>query len=186
MELFVNQTFDRTVPSLLPKGEYEHCTFKQCDLANMNAAQYKFLECKFSGCNLSLMNLAKTSFQDTHFKDCKMLGLRFDQCHDFALSFSFDSCILHEASFFRLKLKKTTFRNCQLHHVDFAECDLTTALFDACDLKDAIFENTILEKADFATSFNYIIDPEVNRIKKATFSQNGLHGLLMKYDIIIN
>jgi uncharacterized protein YjbI with pentapeptide repeats len=115
-----------------------------------------------------------------------MLGLRFDQCHAFALSFNFDSCILHDASFFRLKLKKTTFRNCQLRHADFAECDLTAALFDACDLQDAIFENTILEKADLTTSFHYIIDPEVNRIRKAAFSQNGLRGLLMKYDITIN
>lgn len=186
METFIDKTFERTVPSLLAKGEYERCTFNQCDLTGMNASHYKFMECTFLGCNLSLMNLSKTSFQDTLFKDCKMLGIRFDQCHDFALSFNFESCILHDASFFRLKLKKITFRNCQLHHTDFAACDLTTALFDACDLRDAIFENTILEKADFTTSFNYIIDPEINRIKKATFSQNGLRGLLMKYDINVD
>lgn len=152
----------------------------------MDVSHYKFMDCTFSNCNLSLMKVAKTSFQDIKFKDCKILGVRFDQCHDFALSFTFESCILHDASFFRLKLKKTRFKNCQLHHTDFAECDLTLALFDACDLRDAIFENTILEKADFITSSNYVIDPEFNRIKKATFSQDGLRGLLMKYDINIH
>lgn len=188
MEIIVNKTFERITaePLLLAKGEYERCTFKQCDFANANVSSYKFIECTFAGCNLSLMNLAKTSLQDVHFKDCKMLGLRFDQCHDFALSFTFDSCILHDASFFRLKLKKTIFRNCQLRHADFTECDLTQALFDSCDLCDTTFDHTILEKADFTTSFNYIIDLESNRVKKAAFSQNGLHGLLMKYDIIIN
>lgn len=186
MEAFVSKTFERTAASTpLQKGEYEHCTFKQCDFSNQDISHYKFIECTFRGCNLSLLKLSKTSFQDTHFHECKMLGLRFDQCHNFALSFTFDTCILQDASFFRLKLKKTAFRNCQLHHADFAECDLTEALFDTCDLRDAVFENTILEKADFTTSFNYNIDPEHNRVRKAMFSQNGLHGLLLKYDITI-
>jgi len=50
----------------------------------------------------------------------------------------------------------------------------------------AAFENTILEKADFRTSFNYSIDPEKNRIRKARFSLAGISGLLDKYDIEID
>ena len=50
----------------------------------------------------------------------------------------------------------------------------------------AAFENTILEKADFRTSFNYSIDPGKNRIKKAKFSLAGIAGLLEKYDIEID
>jgi hypothetical protein len=42
-----------------------------------------------------------------------------------------------------------------------------------------------LEKADFRTAFNYSINPETNRIKKAKFSKEGLNGLLDKYDIEI-
>ncbi len=38
---------------------------------------------------------------------------------------------------------------------------------DNCDLNRAVFDNSILEKADFRTSLNYSIDPELNRIKKA-------------------
>jgi len=62
---------------------------------------------------------------------------------------------------------------------------LTNAVFDNCNLSQAIFENTILEKTDFRTSYNYSIDPEINRIKKAMFSIAGLSGLLNKYDIDI-
>jgi fluoroquinolone resistance protein len=43
----------------------------------------------------------------------------------------------------------------------------------------------LLEKADFRTAYNYSIDPEKNRIKKAKFSIFGVTGLLDKYDIEI-
>ncbi|MGB5462457.1 MAG: pentapeptide repeat-containing protein, partial [Aureibaculum sp.] len=33
--------------------------------------------------------------------------------------------------------------------------------------------------------YNYSIDPEKNPIKKAKFSQDGIGGLLDKYDIVI-
>ena len=52
-------------------------------------------------------------------------------------------------------------------------------------ISKAIFENTILEKADFRTAYNYAIDPEINKIKRARFSSFGVAGLLQKYDIDI-
>jgi hypothetical protein len=52
-------------------------------------------------------------------------------------------------------------------------------------MANATFENTILEKADLRTSYNYLIDPEINRIKKAKFSKEGIVGLLHRYDIEI-
>jgi fluoroquinolone resistance protein len=58
-------------------------------------------------------------------------------------------------------------------------------VFDNCDLSKASFDNTILEKADFRTAFNYSINPESNKIKKAKFSVSGIAGLLDKYDIHI-
>ena len=170
----------------LTKGEYENCSFKTCDFSNADLSDIKFLECEFSGCNLSLANLAQTALRDIKFKDCKMLGLHFEKCSQFAISFGFDNCNLAHSSFYQLKLKKTSFINSQLHEVDFVECDLTGAFFDNCDLTGAVFENTIIEKADLSTSFNYSIDPEINRIKKAKFSLTGVAGLLNKYDIEID
>jgi uncharacterized protein YjbI with pentapeptide repeats len=68
---------------------------------------------------------------------------------------------------------------------DFTDSDLTSAVFDNCDLAHTVFYNTILEKGDLRTSYNYFIDPEINRIKKARFSISGVPGLLEKYDIEI-
>ena len=115
-----------------------------------------------------------------------MLGIRFDVCNEFGLSFNFDSCILNNSSFYKLKIKKTLFESCLLKEVDFSECDLQSSVFSDCDLTLAIFDHSNLEKTDFRSSFNFSIDPEQNRIKKAIFSTFGLNGLLNKYDIIID
>ena len=72
-----------------------------------------------------------------------------------------------------------------LEEVDFSETELTSAQFTDCDLRSAMFDQTNLEKVDFTTSFNYSIDPEANRIRKAKFSKEGVMGLLAKYDIIV-
>lgn len=167
------------------QGEYESCTFDACDFSNADFSECKFIDCTFINCNLSMVKLVQAMFQDTHFKGCKMLGLQFDSCKDFALSFTFENCTLDHATFFRKKIKKTLFRNSHLHNVDFTECDLTAALFDHCDLLNAKFEHTVLEKADFRTSTNYAIDPEINKIRKAKFSLPGVIALLDKYDLDI-
>ena len=91
-----------------------------------------------------------------------------------------------DVRFHHLKYKKIVFKNTQLREADFTQCDLTASIFDNCDLTGARFENTILEKTDFQTSFNYSIDPDINKIKKAKFSLAGISGLLDKYDIEIN
>jgi uncharacterized protein YjbI with pentapeptide repeats len=84
-----------------------------------------------------------------------------------------------------MKLKKTGFNNCNLQEADFTETDLTSSVFENCDLYRTVFYGTILEKADFRSSFNYSFDPERNRIKKARFSRLGVTGLLEKYNIEI-
>ncbi len=170
----------------LEKGEYENCNFNNCDFSNTDFSEILFVDCSFTSCNLSLVKMNKTVFRDITFKDCKLLGLRFDDCSEFGLSFSFDNCTLNHSSFYQVKIKKTLLKNSQLQEVDFTECDLTNSVFDNCNLAGAAFENTILEKADFRTSYNYSIDPEMNRIKKARFSLPAVTGLLNKYDIVID
>jgi fluoroquinolone resistance protein len=73
----------------------------------------------------------------------------------------------------------------QLREVDFVECDLTNSLFERCDLLSAMFDGTTLEGSDLRTAQNFSIDPELNRVKKAKFSVDGLPGLLNKYNLII-
>jgi len=101
------------------------------------------------------------------------------------MSLRYENCLMNLTSFYKLKLKGIRFRNCNLQEADFTETDLTLSIFDGCDLERAIFEHTLLEKADFRSSYHYSIDPTVNRIKKAKFSRDGLAGLLDKYDIVI-
>jgi uncharacterized protein YjbI with pentapeptide repeats len=176
-------TFSKS--ELPAKGEYENCIFNHCNFAESNLSEYKFINCQFNGCNLSLTKLIGTAFQDVAFQDCKMLGLRFDTCQEFGLSFSFDGCQLDHSSFYKIKIKKTLFKNSQLKEVDFAETDLTSAVFENCNLSQAIFDHSILEKADFRSSYNYSIDPEANRIKHARFSLLSVSGLLDKYEVNI-
>jgi uncharacterized protein YjbI with pentapeptide repeats len=187
MEQAYDQIFEKVDLGANPlkKGEYESCSFKNCDLSEADLIDIRFIECDFIGCNLSLAKFKKTSFQDVKFKDCKMLGLRFEHCDPFNLSFSFDNCQLNHSSFYQAKLKKTLFKNCQLQECDFTEADLSDAVLDNCDLARSTFENTILEKADLRTAYNYTIDLELNRVKKARFSLQGVPGLLGRYDIEI-
>lgn len=182
------KTFDKAdfTANPLAKGDYENCVFKNCNFSNSDLAALKFIECEFWSCNVSLATLTGTAFRDVRFKDCKMLGLLFYTCNDFGFSVSFDNCILNHASFYGVKIKKTLFKNVRLIEVDFTDCDVSHSVFDACDLAGAKFENTVLEKADLRTAFNYSIDPERNRIKKARFSLTGIAGLLDTYDIEID
>jgi uncharacterized protein YjbI with pentapeptide repeats len=69
--------------------------------------------------------------------------------------------------------------------VDFMASDLTEVVFDNCNLRHAVFIDTIANKADFSTSYDFIIDPEKNKLKRAVFSTENLAGLLKKYDLII-
>lgn len=182
-----DETFDRIDFSQNPliKGEYENCIFNSCNFADSNLNGFKFIECEFNGCNLSMAKLEKTTFQDIKFKDCKMLGLHFDSCNDFGLSFSVKNCQLNHSSFYKTKIKKTYFKDCQLLDVDFTECNLSSSLFENCILTGATFDYSNLEKVDFRTAANYSIDPENNKIRNAKFSISGIPGLLDKYDIEI-
>jgi len=179
-----DQNFDKNFSPA--KGEYDHCTFTGCDLAEVDLGGYRFVDCTFTGCNLSLAKLQRTAFREVLFKDCKMLGLRFDTCHELGLSVSFEGCQLNHASFYKLKLKNTRFVDSNLSECDFTECDLSGALFDHCNLELAVFDQTRLEKADFRTAYNYNIDLERNRVKGARFSLAGVGGLLGKYGVEID
>ncbi len=184
---FEDKTFTKTDFTLehLPVADYEGCSFINCNLSGIDLNNIHFIDCVFNGCNMSLVKLHQTLFRDVQFKDCKMLGLQFYDANTGLFSAGFDNCILNHSSFFKINLKKIHISNSALIEVDFTETDLTGAVIKNCDLLNAKFENTILEKADLRTSFNYSINPELNRIKKAKFSMPAVVGLLDKYDIEI-
>lgn len=169
----------------LQQGEYEDCSFEGGNLAYADLGRNSFNSCLFHDCDLSMATVENTAFRSVHFLNCKLLGLRFDTCNPFNLSFTFDGCLLQHASFYKLNIRKTVFRNCRLQETDFTECDLGQSVLEHCDLSGALFDQTILEKADLSSALHFSIDPERNKITKARFSTLNLPGLLDKYKLNI-
>jgi fluoroquinolone resistance protein len=184
---FEDQLFESIDFSLEPLGlgEYEGCNFVNCNFSNTDLSEMQFIDCQFKSCNLSMVKTIKTTLNGTIFQECKILGVSFENCQESLFQVKFEKCILNFSSFFKRNLKKIAFRYCTMQETDFTNADLTSAIFDHCDLTNAKFEQTILEKADLRSAFNYSINPEINRIKKAKFSLQGIAGLLDKYDIVI-
>ncbi len=188
MDLIADKIFDKInfTQSRFEKGEYEMCVFRNCDFSNCDISASKFIECEFSDCNLSLAITNDCIFRDIKFTGCKLMGVLFYTCRNFGFSAVFTNCNLSHSSFYQKKIKGTKIKNSRLEAVDFTECDLTNSVFDNCDFLNAAFDRTILEKTDFRSSYNYSINPETNKIKKAKFSLSGIAGLLHRYDIEID
>lgn len=186
-QYFEDKVFEQVdfTKQALPKGEYEYCSFTNCNFSNLNLGETSFMECSFTGCNFSMASLVKTAFKNVAFKGCKLLGLHFYDCSPFLFEVKFEDCFLNLSSFYKMKMNNTVFINCTMHEVDFSETQLNKAMFNNCDLKDAVFTSTNLENADFSTATNYSINPDTNRIKKARFSLPHVVGLLSRHDIII-
>lgn len=169
----------------LTKGEYENCTFSNCIFANSSLSFINFINCDFINCDFSLAYVKNTAFNDSKIKDCKLVGVKFEECSTFGFAINFEKCQLNLSSFYKLGLKNTKFKDCNLEEVDFGEANLGGVVFNNCNLLGAKFDHTFLEKVDFRSAYNFSIDPEKNKIKKAKFLSTSLAGLLEKYTIEI-
>ena len=178
-----DQTFEKI--HVLEGYKYENCRFVNCDFSRASFAGIVFIDCEFDQCNLLLVETDDTGMQDVKFSNCKLSGVNFGKCREFAFGVSFSYCVLDNAVFYKRKMKGIKFIECSMLETDFTECDLTSAMFQNCNLQNAFFEKTILRQSDFRSSYNFIIDPDKNDIRKAKFSLYGLPGLLMKYGITV-
>ena len=169
----------------IKKGEYDNCTFINCNFEGIHASNIQFVECKFIDCNFSNTIVKDTAFKVVDFINCKMIGVKFNECDPFLLQLSFKDCQLNYTSFYKLKIQNTKFKNCNLEEADFTETILTSALFETCDLKNTTFDSTNLEKVDFRTAFNFEMNPQQNSLKGARFSKENVQGLLSVYKIIV-
>lgn len=185
---FADQIFNGNnfVEKSLPKGTYECCVFKNCIFSNCDISNVQFVECEFEFCDLSMANVTNTVLRDVKFTSCKLTGILFNQINSLLFSGDFEECQLDLCVFEKCDLQQCSFKNCKLTEADFAAANLSNLNLENCDLTGALFANTNLEKTQLDTSFNYTIDPEMNKIKQAVFSMEGLPGLLSKYDIKIN
>jgi len=186
-EIIEDKTFTKITAEAITgrKSTFENCKFISCDLSYADLSGMIFIDCYFEGCNLSLIKLSDTGLQNIHLKDCKLTGADFSKSRDFLFEANFNNCILDNAIFYKKKNKGAKFTDCSMVETDFIEADLTDAQFINCNLNRAFFNRTTLKNADLRTSYNFIIDPDTNNLKKARFSVHGLAGLLAKYDIRI-
>lgn len=179
-----DQVFERL--HILTTTRHEACQFRNCNFERQYFTNYKFIDCYFENCNLSLLEAEGIMLQDCQFENCKIVGFQFSKATSFNISFSFNNCILDHSSFYGLNINKTIFKDCSIKEVDFENTDLRLSIFDNCNLERTIFHNTNLQQADFRTAYNYILDPDANKIKAAKFSKEGLAGLLVKHQIKIS
>jgi uncharacterized protein YjbI with pentapeptide repeats len=114
-----------------------------------------------------------------------MMGLNLDECNPVFLSLAFYNCNLHFTSFQNLDLRKCIFSKSDLSNADFSSSNLSELDLDECNLKSSTFENSNISYADFTTAFNYSINPQINNIRGAKFSLQGLPGLLEQYNLEI-
>jgi fluoroquinolone resistance protein len=170
-------------PEDLAGAEFDRCVLRNGQWAGANLSKARFTECTFEHCDLSNVVVDGTGFRTTVFKECKLLGVRFDHCHDFLLHLRFEQCRLDLASFRALRMKGTRFAGCSLVEADLSGTVLANAEFNECDLAGAVFDGTDLTGADLSTARHFDIDPTSNRIKGARFALHGLPGLLTRYGI---
>ncbi len=185
--LHINKTFEKVIytDQRVNGREFDNCVFKNCDFSNSDFSDTIFIDCEFIDCNLAMMKLQNSSLKSVSFQQCKILGILFHECADFLFAVKFTESMLDYSSFINKKMPKTVFSNCMLRETNFTGANLTKAVFEKCDLANAIFHDTQLGEADFRSAFNFKIDPELNPMRKAKFTNDGLAGLLDKYDIRI-
>lgn len=165
--------------------DFEGCLFEHCDFSACTFVGVTFIDCTFSNCNFNSAKINYVAFRTAYFNKCKIKEVNFAMCDKLIFEIHFKDCFLDFSKFYTLKIKGTTFTDCSIIAVDFMSADLTEVLFDRCDLYRSEFDKAIANKADFSTSYNYTIDPEKTKIKKAVFSIEGLKGLLSKHDIMV-
>jgi fluoroquinolone resistance protein len=165
--------------------EFQSCRFVKCNLAESVFTGNKFIDCVFDGCNMSLIKLGASYLNNIEFINSKILGVNFSECQNLLFTVSFNNCVLDYTSFMGKKMTNTHFVRSLLKEATFSQANISGSLFDDCNLSGAIFNRTDLSGANLVTAFNYNIDPEINNIKKASFSASGLPGLLSKYDLKI-
>ncbi|MCW2118839.1 pentapeptide repeat-containing protein [Flavobacterium sp. 7A] len=165
--------------------EFEACVFTNCNFTACSFTAVTFIDCTFKNCNFNKTKINHVALRTVTFDNCKINEVNFAMCDKLIFEIHFKNTILDFSKFYTLKMKGTTFNNCSLVAVDFMQTDLTEVLFEKCDLYRAEFDQAVANKANFATSKNYTIDPKRTKLKKAVFSMEYLKGLLFTHDIIV-
>lgn len=163
--------------------EYEGCTFQSCTFSS--AQSVKFLDCTFEGCNLSNCNFNQSILNNCKFLQCKLIGIDFSKVKDFAFAIHAEHSDFSYSSFAGKKFNHCSFKQCNFTSTQLLETNFTGSFLHEVNFAFAEFENTNLSGVDLSTCYDFMIDPDKNNIKNATFSLTSLPNLLNKYNIVI-
>lgn len=171
------------------KVDFEDCEFRNFDNAKWSPVGCTFLGCTFRACNFSLGSWVDCTIRDCSFVSSKLTGTDFTRANWTAFSgaspLRFQDCELSYANFTRVRLGSAVFSRCRLPETEFGGADLAGAQFIDCNLDGTNFQRANLPKADFRTSYNFVIDPVISNVRGAMFSSATLRGLLDSFGIEI-
>lgn len=171
------------VIEIIPQEDIANIHFIWIDFSKANFSSKNFQSCKFEKCNLSNVILKDTTLNDVNFHNCKMMGLSFVDITQMLSHFNFYDCNISLCSFFWLSLKWTSFEDCQVIETVFTNTHLENANFSYCDLEKSTFTRCNLTNTDFRGSYNFSIDPTINKLKKTKFTRENSIWLLSHLDI---
>ena len=163
-----------------------NCSFENCNFTESSWVNAQFTNCLFKNCNLSMVDLKGSQIQEVMFEDCKLVGLEFFKCNtNFIFSMNAKDAFIQYCNFSDLDMRKTFFAGSKIYDSTFMNTVLIESDFSDTDLKGTQFQRCNLEKSNFRGASQYVIDPLVNKIKKAQFSIPDIVGLLHSFDIKI-
>lgn len=171
------------VIEIIPHEDIANIHFIWIDFSKADFSRKNFQNCKFEKCNLSNIKLKDTTLNDVNFLGCKIMWLKFVDITQLLSHFNFYDCNISLCSFFWLTLKGTSFQDCNVVETDFTNAYLENAKFSYCDLEKSIFVRCNLKNTDFIGSYNFAIDPTLNKFWKTKFSRENSIGLLQHLDI---
>lgn len=167
----------------LPDKEFESCLFKGCTFTDISGID--FSECIFELCNFSNAKATSAGIKDCTFKESKLTGVNFTPTKDFGFAVHFHQCNISYTSFDKKKLNRSSFLHSNARGANFTQADLSKCAIKHCNFMEAVFMHTNLSGVDFTTNEQFLIDPNLNKVKKTKFASHALGGLLYLYDIII-
>ena len=89
--------------------QFSDCVFDHCRFNGAEFSGCSFTGCTFTTCDLSLVRVAGTRFMDVRFVDTKLVGVDWttvDLVARLALSVQFERCVLSQAAFNGLNLRR--------------------------------------------------------------------------------
>lgn len=117
------------------------------------------------------------------FHRCKLTGIDFSPVMVLGIDFPDNKMVY--CSFLRIKIPNSNFQDSQMEESLFAGSDLRKCNFSRVAFGGSRFEDCELNQADFSDSFDFVMDPQKNRLSDAKFSADNALILLKAFKVVI-